>query len=75
MVLSRKDRAVNDNSTAVISLDVEEERRHQQIAKNQAAIDLLQSWLLNDEKEQQETLQYLMKALDDDRLSHRKLFS
>ena len=41
-------------------------------------IQLLDSWCNVDEeeaKEQCETLEYLMKALDEDRLSYRKLFS
>lgn len=41
------------------------------------AIQLLDSWCDVDEeeaKEQCETLEYLMKALDEDRLSYRKLF-
>jgi hypothetical protein len=42
--------------------------------KNQSAISLLDSWLNDDEKEQKETFEYLKKALDEDRLSDRKLF-
>jgi plasmid stability protein len=39
------------------------------------AVNLLQSWLNSeDEEEQQETGQYLVQVLDDDRLSERKLF-
>jgi hypothetical protein len=41
-------------------------------------IQLLDSWCNVDEqeaKEQCETLEYLMQALDEDRLSYRKLFS
>ncbi len=39
------------------------------------AVNLLQSWLdSGDEEEQQETGQYLVQVLDDDRLSERKLF-
>jgi hypothetical protein len=41
---------------------------------NQAAIELLRSWLSGDEEEQRETWVYLKKALDTDRLSDRKLF-
>jgi hypothetical protein len=44
-------------------------------AKNQAAIELLNSLLEGDEEEQRETGEYLMKVLDEDRLSYRKLFS
>jgi hypothetical protein len=39
-----------------------------------AAIQLLQSWREADEQEQQETWEYLKRALDEDRLSDRKLF-
>jgi plasmid stability protein len=43
--------------------------------KQTEAVNLLQSWLDDeDEGEQQETGQYLIHALDDDRLSERKLF-
>lgn len=39
------------------------------------AINLLQSWIDDDdEEEQKETGQYLIQALDEDRLSDRKLF-
>lgn len=49
---------------------------HQQ-AKNQAAIELLKSWLENPEnvEEQKETWEYLKQVLDEDRLSDRKLFT
>ena len=40
-----------------------------------AALALLQSWFEDDEKEQRETWEVLSKALDEDRLSDRKLFS
>lgn len=49
------------------------ETEHKQ--KMEALMRLLQSWREGDEKEQQETLAYLQKALDEDRLSDRKLFS
>jgi len=43
--------------------------------KQAAAVNLLQSWLDDEDgAEQQETGQYLIHALDDDRLSERKLF-
>jgi hypothetical protein len=43
--------------------------------KQAEAVKLLQSWLDDeDEQEQQETGQYLIQALDEDRLSDRKLF-
>jgi len=42
--------------------------------KQTEAVNLLQSWIDEDDEEQQETGQYLTQALDDDRLSERKLF-
>lgn len=43
--------------------------------KQTEAVNLLQSWLdSEDDGEQQETGQYLIQALDEDRLSHRELF-
>lgn len=43
--------------------------------KQTEAVNLLQSWIDGeDEEEQQETGQYLIQVLDDDRLSERKLF-
>ena len=43
--------------------------------KRTEAVNLLQSWIDDeDEEEQQETGQYLIHALDNDRLSERKLF-
>ena len=43
--------------------------------KNQLAVQLLRSWRAEDELEQKETLGYLMKVLDEDRPSDRKLFA
>ncbi len=43
--------------------------------KQSEAVDLLQSWIEDEDvKEQQETGQYLIQALDEDRLSERQLF-
>jgi hypothetical protein len=43
--------------------------------KQTKLVDLLQSWLDEDNAtEQQETGEYLIHALDEDRLSNRKLF-
>ena len=43
--------------------------------KQSEAVNLLQSWIDDeDAEEQQETGQYLIHALDNDRLSERKLF-
>lgn len=49
----------------------------EQARKNQAAIDLLDSWLDDDEDaaEHQQTWDFLKTALDEDRLSDRPLFS
>ena len=41
--------------------------------KQAEAVKLLQSWL--DDEEQKETGEYLIQALDEDRLSNRQLFS
>lgn len=43
--------------------------------KNRPAVQLLRSWRMEDELEQKETLGYLMKVLDEDRPSDRKLFA
>jgi hypothetical protein len=45
-----------------------------QSQKNRALIQLLRSWREGDEEEQQNTWEYLKQALDEDRLSERKLF-
>ncbi|QKQ73983.1 hypothetical protein [Nostoc sp. TCL240-02] len=43
--------------------------------KQGEAVNLLQSWIDDENvEEQQETGQYLIRALDEDRLSKRKLF-
>ena len=44
-------------------------------AKNEAAIRLLRSWREGNEQEQRKTWEYLKRALDEDRLSYRKLFA
>jgi hypothetical protein len=43
-------------------------------AKNETAIRLLESWRHGDEQEQRETWECLKHALDEDRLSDRRLF-
>jgi hypothetical protein len=45
-----------------------------QSQKNSALIQLLRSWREGDEQEQKNTWEYLRQALDEDRLSERKLF-
>ncbi|MBW4591958.1 MAG: hypothetical protein KME46_03275 [Brasilonema angustatum HA4187-MV1] len=43
--------------------------------KQADAVNLVQSWIDDEDvEEQQETGQYLIRALDEDRLSERKLF-
>jgi hypothetical protein len=51
-----------------------EAKRQEQIRRNQALIELLNSWDQEDAEEQRETLEFLMRALDEDRPSYRKLF-
>jgi hypothetical protein len=51
-----------------------EEQRDEQIRRNQALIALLDSWEQDDAEEQRETWSILKRALDEDRLSYRKLF-
>lgn len=48
----------------------------EQARKNQAAIDLLDSWLddTEDSSEHQQAWEFLKTALDEDRLSNRPLF-
>jgi hypothetical protein len=45
-----------------------------QSQKTLALIQLLRSWREGDEQEQRSTWEYLKQALDEDRLSERKLF-
>ncbi len=51
-----------------------EAKRQEQIRRNQAAIEMLNEWMQEDPEEQRETLEYLMRVLDEDRPSYRKLF-
>lgn len=46
----------------------------EQAQKTAALIQLLKSWSEEDEQEQKETWEQLKQALDEDRLSDRKLF-
>jgi hypothetical protein len=51
-----------------------EERRLAQIYENQALIALLDAWEREDPQEQRETLEMLVRALDEDHPTSRKLF-
>ncbi|HEX6797727.1 MAG TPA: hypothetical protein VF116_08440 [Ktedonobacterales bacterium] len=48
--------------------------REEQIRCNRAVIELLRAWEHEDAQEQRETLEFLMRALDEDRPSSRVLF-
>ncbi len=52
-----------------------DERRRAQIERNKAVIALLNAWEQEDPEEQRETLDILMRTLDEDRLSFRKFFA
>jgi hypothetical protein len=63
------------NAPPLNGVDSEAEERRLQIERNQAAIRLLRSWREEgDEQEQKETWEFIRRALDEDRLSDRKLF-
>ena len=66
------------NAPSTTGEETQEERRRQQIEKNQAAIARLRSWRETTDPEeiqdQKETWEFLKQALDEDRLSYRKLF-
>jgi hypothetical protein len=69
--------AVKPTTRTMDDIATEEERRRIQRGKNQSAIDLLESWAdATDEEvaEQRETWEFLKNAVDEDRLSDRKLF-
>ena len=53
----------------------DKQQRQEQIRQNQKVIALLNAWDQEDPEEQKETLDYLIKVLDQDRPSSRKLFS
>ncbi len=55
-------------------VDIAQTEREAQRRRNQAAIDLLESWDTDDPEEQRETWAFLKQALDEDRLSDRKFF-
>jgi len=49
--------------------------RIEQAHRNRHAIELLRSWRRGDKRDQEDTWLYLRKALDEHRLSDRKLFN
>ena len=53
----------------------QDERRQEQIRRNQAVIALLTTWEQEDPAEQREAVEFLMQALNEDRTSDRKLFA
>ena len=65
-------------NTRVMPIDLLQEmklRSHEEhLQKRRDIIQLLKSWREDDKQEQHETLEYLKKAIDEDRLSDRKLF-
>ncbi|SRR6266849_2425028 len=70
-------RMAYENSPTVSQNDLNKNEFSQSIAqsqKNSALIQLLRSWREGDEQEQRKTWEYLKQALDEDRLSERKLF-
>jgi hypothetical protein len=52
----------------------DEERRQEQIRRNQAALEMLRMWDQEDPDEQRETWELLKHALDEDRPGQRPLF-
>jgi hypothetical protein len=66
-----------ENPFTVSQSGIKRNELYQSIAqshKNRALIQLLRSWREGDEQEQRNTWEYLRQALDEDRLSERKLF-
>jgi hypothetical protein len=52
----------------------DEDRRQEQIRRNQAALEMLREWDQEDPEEQRETWEFLKRALDEDRPGQRPLF-
>jgi hypothetical protein len=70
-------RMVCENSSTGSQNEIKKNELHQSTAHTQrsrALVQLLRSWREGDEQEQQNTWEYLRQALDEDRLSERKLF-
>jgi hypothetical protein len=75
--LQRLARIAYENPLTVSQSEIEEKELPESIApsqKSRAFIHLLRSWREGDEQEQRNTWEYLKRALDEDRLSERKLF-
>ena len=70
-------RMVYETPLAISPEEIEKKELPQSITQSQkkrALIQLLRSWREGDEQEQRNTWEYLRQALDEDRLSERKLF-
>lgn len=70
-------RLANESPRTASQSEIENKELSQSVAqsqKNRALIQLLRSWREGDEHEQRSTWEYLKQALDEDRLSERKLF-
>ena len=61
---------IKDQGTSVIDVEGTETQR----LKDQATLQLLQTWRTDDAQEQTETWMVIKKALEEDRLSDRSLF-
>jgi hypothetical protein len=67
-------REVFNETTDYTSDSRNEDTREEQIHRNQAVIELLNAWEQEDAEEQRETVEYLIRVLDEDRTSSRPLF-
>jgi len=70
-------RMAYENPLTISQSEIEKKGLPQSITpsqKKRALIQLLRSWREGDEQEQRNTWEYLRQALDEDRLSERKLF-
>ena len=70
-------RMAYENPLTISQSEIEKKKLPQSITpsqKKRALIQLLRSWLEGNEQEQRNTWEYLRQALDEDRLSERKLF-
>jgi len=61
--------------SAVAEINIgQDEQRQEQVRRNQAVIALLNAWEHEDPNEQRETIELLMRTLDVDRTSSRRIF-